>query len=289
VSNMYTSPSSTPTADVGGVGILNGPPARTLNLKVRSRNWWISAGTAIVLLGIWELTTSMGWISPSILPSIQKVWATFIELNTQGYQGVFLYQDILVSLERCAIGFGGAIIVGVPLGLAMGISRRSDSSLGPIIEFLRPLPPLGYYTLLVIWFGIGNTSKDMLLFLCSMPIIAIGTSGGVRAVENDVINVAACLGLSRWRIAWSILLPASLPGIFTAFRIGLSTVFGTLVAAELVAANSGIGWLIVTAGDYVQTSIVFVGVIVIGLIAVVCDRGLVLIQTRVVRWEGQSS
>ena len=160
--------------------------------------------------------------------------------------------------------------------------------LDPYIQFLRPLPPLGYYTLLIVWFGIGDTSKVVLLFLTGLPIVVVSSAAGVRSVDRDLLLATSSLGLKGFHLFRFVVFPACLPAIFTGMRLALGATFGSLVAAELIAAESGLGWLILTASNYVRTSIVFAGIIVIGLIALVLDHGVVLIERKLVPWAGKA-
>lgn len=207
---------------------------------------------------------------------------------TEGFQGVTLLEDVNVSLMRIGAGFIMAVAVGVPLGLWIGTSRFVESALDPYIQFLRPLPPLGYYTLLIVWFGIGDTSKVVLLFLTGLPILVVSSAAGVRSVDRDLLLATSSLGLKGFQLFRFVVFPACLPAIFTGMRLALGATFGSLVAAELIAAESGLGWLILTASNYVRTSIVFSGIIVIGMIALVLDHGVVLIERKLVPWAGKA-
>ena len=265
-----------------------GVEARALQHYAGRRNWSLSVLSILVGLGTWEALSSLGALPPGLLPSIQDVAKAVVALTTEGFQGVTLMQDIMTSLWRVGGGFLLAIVVGVPLGLLIGTSGLVESVFDPYVQFLRPLPPLGYYTLLVVWFGIGDAPKIILLFLTALPIIVVSSAAGVRAVNRDLLLATSSLGLKGFQLFRFVVFPACLPSIFTGLRLALGATFGSLVAAELIAADSGLGWLILTAGDYVRTNIVFAGIIVIGLIALGLDRGVVLIERRLVPWAGRS-
>lgn len=193
-----------------------------------------------------------------------------------------------MSLLRIGAGFVLAAVIGVPLGLWIGTSRFVESALDPYIQFLRPLPPLGYYTLLIVWFGIGDASKVILLFLTGLPIIVVSSAAGVRSVKRDLLLAMSSLGLKGFQLFRFVVFPTCLPAIFTGLRLALGATFGSLVAAELIAAESGLGWLVLTASTYVRTSIVFAGIIVIGFVALALDYGVVLIERKVVPWAGKA-
>lgn len=265
-----------------------GREARVMHPLRTRRRLGLSIISVVVAFGIWQVLSGFAVLPPSLLPSIPSVLDAARKVATEGYQGVTLYQDIAISLYRIAAGFALAVVVGIPLGLLMGGSGVMESLFDPYIQFLRPLPPLGYYTLLIVWFGIGDLSKVTLLFLTAIPIIAVSAAAGVKSVESDLVLAVASLGIRGVNLFRFVIFPACLPSIFTGLRLALGATFGSLVAAELIAANSGLGWLILTAGDYVQTNIVFAGIIVIGLIALLLDRAVVWLQNKIVPWAGKT-
>ncbi len=265
-----------------------GTEARMLQHYAGRRNWIVSLASVAVGLCVWEGLTAAGILPPALLPSITEVARAGLRVATEGFQGVTLLEDIEISLLRVGMGFIMAVAVGVPLGLWIGTSRLVESALDPFIQFLRPLPPLGYYTLLIVWFGIGDTSKVILLFLTGLPIIVVGSAVGVRSINRDLLLATSSLGLNGTQLFRFVVFPACLPAIFTSMRLALGATFGSLVAAELIAAESGLGWLILTASNYVRTAIVFSGIIVIGLIALALDHGVVVIERKLVPWAGRT-
>ena len=251
------------------------------------RNWpWTAASVAIVL-GAWVAAGLAGLTSPLFLPAPWAVWRGAIALATTGYNGTPLATDILVSLERVFAGFGTGAIAGTLLGLAMGVVPWLNSAAEPFIEFLRPLPQLGYLVLLIIWFGIGETSKIALLFLTALPVTAVAARDGVRSVAPLRIQAARALGASEGQIFRHVVLPGALPEIFIGLRLAIGLVYATLVAAEILAGSDGIGWMVFNAGQFLRADFVFVGVVIIGLMGVALDRALVLAETRIVHWAGR--
>jgi len=251
------------------------------------RRWSVSILSLIAGLALWEIAWALGLLPPSLLPSIQDVVRAGIGVAVQGFQGVTLGQDVAISLLRVGEGFLLAVVIGVPLGLLIGTSGTMESIVDPYVQFLRPLPPLGYYTLLIVWFGIGELSKIALLFLTAIPIIIVSSAAGVRSIDRDLLLATSSLGLKGLKMFRFVVFPASLPSIFIGLRLALGATFGSLVAAELIASDSGLGWLVLTAGDYIRTNIVLAGVIVIGLIAIALDRFVVVLERRLVPWAGR--
>lgn len=246
------------------------------------------AGGNLVLIGfIWWLVTQFGFVKPLFLPAPSAVWDAFTSTLTNGYRGVPLWEHLGVSLRRVAIGFGLALVVGTPLGILVGTRRMVQVIIEPIINFYRPLPPLAYYTLLIVWLGIGEASKVTLLFLAGLPPIFIATIGGVNAVRTEQINAARSLGAGGFRILRYVVLPASLPDIFTGMRVSIAATYTTVVAAELVAAEAGIGWVALDAARFLQTNVVFMAIIIIGVTGMMLDSIIKLFERRLVPWVGK--
>jgi len=157
----------------------------------------------------------------------------------------------------------------------------------PLIEFLRPLPQLGYVVLLIVWFGIGETSRYVLLFLAALPVAAVAARAGVRNVSPQRILVARTLGASEWQIFRHVIFPSALAEIVTGARLAVGIVYATLIAAEIIAGSTGIGWMILDAGRFLRSDYVFVGIILIGLLGLTLDRSLLLVEARIVHWTGR--
>lgn len=222
------------------------------------------------------------------VPRPTDVWAEFRAVAFgEGYRGLSLWEHVGWSLLRLGVGFGGAVVVGVPLGLLMGTNRLVAALFDPLIEFYRSLPPLAYYSLLIIWFGIDETSKVVLLFLAALSPVVINTRAGVLSIPVTWLEQARCLGASPAHIFWRVLIPGSLPYIFAGLKLSWGFALSTLVAAELVAATRGIGWMSLDASKFLRTDVVFVAVITMGVIAISVDQLLRLLEARVVPWRGR--
>jgi taurine transport system permease protein len=259
-----------------------------LRMPLMSRSFVLSSLSVLSLLAVWLLVTQMGWANELFLPKPQAVWAAFIKTMTKGYQGSTLPQHVGTSLYRILVSFGLACVIGVPLGILMGVSRDARALLNPAIEFYRPLPPLGLYTLLVMWLGIGETSKISLLFLAGLPGIVISTIQAVSTVDPILVRAAKSLGASRRALILEVYLPAAGPTILAGMRISLGFTYTVLVAAEIVAASAGIGWMIWDAAKFLLSDIVIMGLIVLGLTGVALDCLMRLIGRLLMPWTYRS-
>jgi len=177
-----------------------------------------------------------------------------------------------------------ACLVGIPLGILMGVSKSANAIFNPAIEFYRPLPPLGLYTLLVMWLGIGEESKLALLFLAGLPGIIIATIQAVTQIDPIYVRAARSLGATRRQLLWQVYLPGAGPIILTGMRISLGFVYTVLVAAEIVAATAGIGWMIWDAAKFLLSDVVIMGLIVLGVTGVLLDLAMRLIGRLLMPW-----
>jgi len=244
----------------------------------------LSSVTVITVFVAWVVVTATGFANELFLPGPVAVYNSFIKVATKGYQGTDLLGHVWASLYRILVGFGLAIVVGIPLGIVMGVSKKAAAVFNPLIEFYRPLPPLGLYTLLVMWLGIGEASKFALLFLAGLPGIILATIQGVSTVDPNHLRVARSLGASRAQILRHVYLPASWPIIHTGLRISLGFIYTVLVAAEIVAATAGIGWMIWDAAKFLLSDVVIMGLIVLGLTGVLLDLVMRLIGKLLMPW-----
>ncbi|WP_193342998.1 ABC transporter permease [Pseudarthrobacter sp. AB1] len=174
------------------------------------------------------------------------------------------------------------------MGLLIGTNRYALAVTRPLLNFYRPLPPLAYYTLLIVAFGIGETSKIFLLFLTAIPTIVIATEAGARSVRTEFMQGARSLGASKWQVFRLIMFPAAMPQIITGLRLSLAITYTTLVAAEMVAATSGIGWMVLQAAQFLQTPIIYLGIIVMGITGLLLDVLMRWAERRLVPWVGKS-
>ena len=240
-----------------------------------------------VVLAIWVGVTSGGLVQDLFLPGPADVWDGLVELMADGYKGRPLLQHIGISLFRVLAGFLSGAAAGTLLGLGMGYLPRLNAIVAPFIEFLRPLPQLAYLVLLIIWLGIGETSKITMLFLAALPVSAIAARDGVANVPADRVRVARALGASRWQVFRHVIMPSALPEVLVGARLAAGIVYGTLIAAEIIAGSDGIGWMILDAGRFLRSDYVFAGIGILGLTGIAIDRLLVLLERRAVHWAGR--
>ncbi len=252
-----------------------------------NRLWLCTLLSIAVLFAAWTGATEAGLVRDLFLPSPMDVWSGFLDLLQNGYRNRSLLDHVGFSLERVLAGFVTGAAVGTLLGLGMGYARRIDALAAPFIEFLRPLPQLAYLVLLIIWFGIGEKSKIIMLFLAALPVSAVAARDGVRNVPPERIQAARSLGASEWQIFRHVVFPSALPEIFTGARLAIGIVYATLIAAEIIAGDSGLGWLILDAGRFLRSDYVFAGILLIGLMGLGLDRLLVYLETRIVHWAGR--
>ena len=253
-----------------------------------SRQITLSLGTLTVILAIWWTVAALQLISPLFLPSPGLVLQKLITIaGPQGFMDATLWQHLAASLTRIVIALLAAVLLGVPVGLAMGLSPTVRGILDPIIELYRPVPPLAYLPLMVIWFGIGETSKILLIYLAIFAPVAMSALAGVKSAQQVRIRAAQSLGASRIQVLWFVILPGALPEILTGLRIGLGVGWSTLVAAELIAATRGLGFMVQSAGEFLATDVVLAGIAVIAVIAFILELGLRALQRRLTPWHGE--
>ncbi len=226
-------------------------------------------------------------MEPIWLPAPEAVFSRFIDITSGGYQNFSLLEHLGYSLFRVIAGFVFGALVGIPLGYAMGLSNWFRGWFDPIVEFMRPVPPLALIPLVIIWAGIGEVGKIILLFLAALWIMTIAARAGVSGVQISKVHAAFSLGASRSQIMRHVIIPNSLPEIFTGARVAMGVCWGTVVAAELVAAEVGAGMMIMVASKFQLTDIVIMGIILIGVIGYGIDILMRMAERRLVPWKGR--
>ncbi|MHA6265374.1 ABC transporter permease subunit [uncultured Aliiroseovarius sp.] len=227
-------------------------------------------------------------MEPIWLPPPEAVVSRAVEISNEGYRDSTLWKHLGYSLFRVILGFFFGALLGIPLGYAMGLSDWFRGWFEPIVEFMRPVPPLALIPLVIIWFGIGETGKIILLFLASLWIMAIAARAGVSGVNISKVHAAYSLGASKFQIMRYVIMPNSLPEIFTGARVAMGVCWGTVVAAELVAASEGAGMMIMVASKFQLTDIVLMGIILIGVIGFAIDILMSKAENLLVPWKGRS-
>ena len=246
------------------------------------------ATVAMTPRGSLNVTPDRGLQMESIwLPAPEEVWSALTSIVSGGYQNFTLWAHLGSSLWRVLAGFALGALVGIPLGYAMGLSGWFRGWFDPIVEFMRPVPPLALIPLVIIWFGIWETGKIILLFLAALWIMAIAARSGVSGVSISKVHAAYSLGASRWQIMRHVIVPNSLPEIFTGARVAMGVCWGTVVAAELVAAQKGVGMMIMAASKFQLTHIVIMGIVLIGIVGFAIDILMRRAEAWLVPWKGR--
>ncbi|WP_026970878.1 ABC transporter permease subunit [Aliagarivorans marinus] len=247
----------------------------------------IALFSTLFFIGLWALVTETGMVRPLFLPSPVDVVARMVDITLDGFSGATLGQHLAASLGRIFGSFALACLIGIPLGVAIGCSRVMRGIFDPLIEFYRPLPPLAYLPLVIIWMGIDESSKIMLIFLAMLAPVVLSARAGVSSVKIEQIQVAYSMGASRWQVVTQVILHGALPDILTGMRIAIGFGWTTLVAAEMVAAERGIGFMVLNASEFLVTDVVIAGIVIIGVIAYLFDMLMRYMETKLVPWKGQ--
>ena len=241
----------------------------------------------VFLLTLWVVSSEFGWVKPFYWPTIGATFDRLFKLLTEGFRNVPLWVHVGYSVYRVLAGVLCGALVGIPLGFAMGLSSVARGLFDPIVEFMRPIPPLALIPLIILWFGIDETAKIFLLFLATLFIMTIAARAGVSSVRVSKVHAAYSLGASKGQILRHLILPNALPEIFTGLRTAMGVCWGTVVAAELVAANKGIGSMIMIAKNFLQTDTVVIGIVVIGLIGYAIEMLMRWMERRLIPWKGK--
>ncbi len=248
--------------------------------------------SVLVFFLVWQLAAASEIWNQTFVPYPSTVWHAFIDVSTthdgvRGYAGYLLWEHLYMTLRRVFVGVVIGVAVGVLLGLAMGSIPWVRSVLEPWLTFLRALPPLAYFFLLVIWLGIDEAPKITLLALAALPPAAVATTAAVVAVPVSLVEAARALGASRRDVVRDIVIPSALPETFTGIRLAVGMAYSSVVAAELFNGIPGIGGLVKDASNYNNTPVVLVGIFAIGISGLVIDGLLRSVERRAVPWRGK--
>jgi taurine transport system permease protein len=245
----------------------------------------VGIATVTVLLVLWYVaTTATGFINPSRFPRPEEVWSAFSFIQSEGYGNGKLHQHVLHSLKLVAMGFGVAVGVGVPLGLLMGYSRRAEALLNPAFLLLRPIPPLAWIPLAIVWLGLDDGSKILVIFVAAFVPSVINSYTGVRNIDVPVMEAARMLGIRGWRLTVEVLVPGALPMIFTGLRLSLQASWTTLVAAELIGALYGLGSILNQAAQDIFPAMILVAMAFVGICGASTTWLLGQLETRAMPW-----
>ncbi|WCN79382.1 ABC transporter permease [Micromonospora sp. LH3U1] len=270
------------------------PPAHQPRRAGRAA-WWrriaLRAVTLVVLLAIWQILAVLT-DNPTFIPAPGAVWDRLVQTSTthdgvRGYSGHLLIEHLGVSLRRILIGSVVGVAAGLVLGLVMGTVAWVRVATEPVVTFVRALPPLAYFSLLIIWFGIDETPKLWLLSIAALPPVAVATASAVKAAPATLVEAARALGGGRWAVTRDVVLPHALPEIFTGIRLAVGIAYSSVVAAETINGVPGIGGMVRDAQRYSQTDVVVLGLFAIGLSGLLIDALLRTAEDRLVPWRGR--
>ena len=239
------------------------------------------SGLLLILVLIWQFASARGILNPIVLPSPVKIVNKFITLLEKGT----LQKDLLISSKRVLTGYSVAAVLAIVLGIFMGLSKHFKRMTDLIVQILKPIPPISWIPLVILWFGIGEESKVFLIFIGGFFTILVNVVDGIRRIDVKLIELADAMVISKAKYIFQIVIPYAAPNIFTGLRVGLGQSWMCVVAAELVAASSGLGYMIMDARQFGQTDVVIVGMLVIGIIGKLMDSLLMMIEKYVIRWK----
>lgn len=266
-------------------------------VRARRAGWSRRIGVRLlslaVILGAWWAVAALEIWPPLFVPHPTAVWDRLVESVTvhggqRGLSGYFLWEHLGASLYRIAAGVLGGLLLGLVLGLALATSSWFRLIVEPYVNFVRALPPLAYFSLLIIWFGIGNTSKIWLLFLAAFPPIALSVLSGVRGIPPQRLDAVRALGAGRAQALRHVVLPSVLPELFTGLRLAIGFAWTTIVAAETVDGIPGIGGLAWSTKKFQQTDTAVLCIVVIGITAIALDLLIKALERRAVPWRGKA-
>lgn len=247
---------------------------------------WAGAVTVLGFVALWQLlTVQWGVVSPARFPTPAEVGQALRQIVVDGYSNGRWHEHVLRSVALVTLGFGVASTAGVVLGLAMGASRRVEAFVNPVFLLLRPIPPLAWIPLAIVWLGLGDAAKVMVIFVSAFVPSVINSYTGVRQIDRPVFEAAAMLdvrGVGYWR---EVLVPGALPSIFTGLRLSLQASWTTLVAAELVGAIAGLGNILNQAAQDIYPAMILVGMVSVALCGWAMTLGLGWIERRAMPWQ----
>jgi ABC-type nitrate/sulfonate/bicarbonate transport system permease component len=251
--------------------------------------WWRRSGLILVLrfsgltvfIAAWEIASRVGWLDPLFASSPSLIIEKLVDMIADGS----IWPHVLASANIAALGFGLSVLVGVPLGLAMGRSKTIRAVLDPFTTALNASPQVAFLPLLIIWLGIGLSSKVALVFLGSFIIMVVNTETGVAQVDRRLVETARSFMANERQILMKIVLPAALPYIIAGMRLGIGRALVMVVVAEIYAATKGLGYLIFQAGGLYDTAQVFVGVVILAAAGVLLNAFLRWLEKRLAPWQ----
>ena len=247
----------------------------------------ISTLSVLVLVVVWIVISTSGWLPPGYLPTPADMGAELKTLFISGYKGISLWDHIGISLFRTLTGFILGIVVGIPLGLITGYSRVGSAMMSPIMAFIRPIPPIAFIPMVVLYFGLGELGKVVLIFWTAFNYVHVNAHAGAAHVPIVYLRAAQSIGLTRSQTFFRVIMPSAIPQIFTGLKVAMALSWAVVVAAELTGAQSGLGYMISDAALTFRIPAVFIGIGLIGAIGLLLNVALNLVETWLVHWKGR--
>ena len=251
------------------------------NKKRKALNGIEYVGLLVIIIAVWQIASNMGLLNPLALPSPQRILKTFISLIQKGT----LQKNLLISSQRVLNGYAIAACSAIVLGILMGLSSHFKRMTDLIIQILKPIPPISWIPLVILWFGIGEEGKVFLIFIGSFFTILVNVVDGIRRIDVKLIELSNAMVIPKLKYVFQVVIPYAAPNIFTGLRTGLGQSWMCVVAAELVASSTGLGYMIMYARQFGQTDVVIVGMLMIGIIGKIMDSILMAIEKAVIRWK----
>ncbi|WP_424628616.1 ABC transporter permease [Bradyrhizobium sp. SYSU BS000235] len=249
-----------------------------------ARRAWIGLATFVALVALWVALSATGLVSAARFPSPKDFWLSLNQITLKGYAGGLLLTHALHSLFLIALGFFAAAATGVPLGLWMGWSRRAEAAINPVFLIIRPIPPLAWIPLAILWLGLGDAAKVLVIWFAAFVPSVINTFVGVRTIDRSIIEAARMLGTPSRRFIMEVLFPAAAPMIFTGLRLSLQAAWTTLVAAELVGALVGLGFVLNMAQQDIYPGMIMVGMVAVGVLGFATTFLLARVERAALSW-----
>jgi taurine transport system permease protein len=263
------------------------PPA---GARAPSRDNVTGIGVLVSVFVLWYvLTTLIPVVDTARFPAPGEVWDAFKQIAFTGYADAKLHQHVLQSCKLVLMGFFAAVSIGVPLGIAMGWSRNTEAYINPVFLLIRPIPPLAWIPLAIVWAGLGDAGKVLVIWFSAFVPSVINSYTGVRTIEPHLIEAAATLGATRGRFVREVLVPGALPYVFTGLRLSLQASWTALVAAELIGALSGLGEVLNAAAQDIFAAMVMVAMIFVGLCGATMALVLAWLERRAMPWRTEGS
>ncbi|MBI4269299.1 MAG: ABC transporter permease [Candidatus Rokubacteria bacterium] len=247
----------------------------------------MSTASVLLFLVLWSTVTEVGLISRKTIPSPRDLVAEFTDLVREGYSGKPLWRHVGASVVRTFLGLLCAIVIGTPIGLLIGHSRGVSAVLEPFFSLVRPMPAIAFIPLVILYFGIGEFSKIVLIFFTSMLHMILHAAAGVKSVPAELLRVALNFGLTSRQLFLSVILPAAMPHVMTGIRTTTAISWALVVAAELVGAQEGLGYIVMDAATFFRLADIYIGIALIGLIGFTLEIVEKRVEARVLHWRGR--